>query len=193
MSESKNKYRDFGDHLKKIRQDAEKSIIDVSGAVELTTRQLEDIETGTVRPKKNLVLILASYFNLSNFKTRRLLDLAGYKKEPASTRKKVTVPKFYASLAGVDSQQFLLAIADNFQDNRILYTNGINVNVSKTGVVFEFLQNAIVNGRFNREKIISRVGMCIDDARQLQSTLRIALENLQAQLDKEEKKDKDLS
>ena len=76
-----SKYYNFGGQLKKIRLDANKTIDDVSGAVELSVDRLRQIELGEIRPQEELIFLLASYFNLSFPKTQNLLRLAGYNKK----------------------------------------------------------------------------------------------------------------
>ncbi len=177
MSESR-KFQDFGGQLKKIRLDANKSLDDVSGAVELSNDKLEQIELGVVRPKEELIFLLASYFNLSFPRTQHLLRLAGYGKRVAENTK-TDFKSLFSNLPTSkiqDSQQFFLAIAD-FNDDRAIYTNETSVNVSNSGVVIEFLQSTAIN-RDNQSKTIAKIGMSIEHAHQLRDILQHALDNL---------------
>ena len=176
MSES-SKFQDFGGQLKRIRLDAKKTIDDVSGAVELSVDKLVQIEMGTVRPKEELIFLLASYFNLSFSKTQQLLRLAGYKKKIVgdsqgfeSLFKNLPINKLH------DPQQILVAISE-LSDDRAIYINETKVNVSSSGVVVEFLQSATIN-RDNRAKTISKVGMSVEHAHQLCDILQRALSKL---------------
>ena len=175
---SSNKFQDFGGQLKKIRLDANKTIDDVSGAVELSTRKLKQIELGEVRPKEELIFLLASYFNLSFPKTQQLLNLAGYNKKIIDSTKE-EFQTFFGNLSGrktQDTQQVFLAITD-LSDEKTFYTNETSVNVSNSGVVIEFLQSAAIN-RNNRPKTVAKVGMSVEHAYQLRDILQHALANL---------------
>ncbi|MYB40017.1 helix-turn-helix transcriptional regulator [Candidatus Saccharibacteria bacterium] len=177
MSESK-KFEDFGVQLRKIRLDANKTIDDVSGAVELPTAKLELIEMGRVRPKEELIYLLANYFNLSFSKVQHLLRLAGYKKRKAGNAKS-EFQSLFSNLPGsknYDSQQLFVAISD-LSEEKTVYTNETSVNVSKSGVVIEFLQSAAIN-RDNQPRTIAKVGMSIEHAYQLRDILQHALSNL---------------
>lgn len=176
MSEPR-KFQDFGNQLKRIRLEANKTINDVSGAVELSSEKLQQIELGEVRPREELVFLLSSYFNLSFPKTQHLLRLAGYGKKVENTQ--TEFKSLFGSLPANkahDSQQFFLAISDLY-DERTLYTNETSVNVSSSGVVIEFLQSAATN-RDNQPKTIAKVGMSIEHAYQLRDILQHALDNL---------------
>ena len=176
MSEIR-KFYDFGGQLKKIRLDAKKTIDDVSGAVELSVDKLRQIELGAIRPKEELIFLLASYFNLSFPKTQQLLRLAGYNKKVVgdsrgfeSLFKNLPVNKLH------DPQQILVAISE-LSDDRTIYINETKVNVSSSGVVIEFLQSATIN-RDNRAKTIAKVGMSVEHAHQLCEILQRALSKL---------------
>lgn len=174
------KFEDFGVQLRKIRLDANKTIDDVSGAVELPTDKLERIELGEVRPKQELIYLLASYFNLSFPKVQYLLRLAGYKKNPGDTKNEFrSLFSNLPALKNQDSQQVFVAISD-LSEEKTIYTNETSVNVSKSGVVIEFLQSAAIN-RDNQPKTISKIGMSVEHAYQLRDILQHALANLRKQ------------
>ena len=174
------KYHDFGGQLKKIRLDANKSIDDVSGAVELSVDQLKRIELGEVRPEEEMVFLLAGYFRLSFARTQQLLRLAGYSKKLAGRAKELN-----AFLGGTFSrrssepQQIVVAISE-FGSDRAVYINETSVNVSHSGVVIEFLQSAAIS-RDNQAKTIAKIGMSVEHAYQLRDILQHALANLKRQ------------
>ena len=177
MSDNK-KFQDFGGQLKKIRLGANKSIDDVSGAVELPVNQLKQIELGEVRPKAELIFLLANYFVLSFEKTQQLLRLAGYTRKGKGGKNK----GLHSVLGGLPSQrsedsQRVLLIVPELNDERTTYINETSVNVSNSGVVIEFLQSATIS-RDNQAKTIAKVGMSVEHASQLRSILQKALANL---------------
>ena len=176
MNENR-KYHNFGGQLKKIRLDANKTINDVSGAVELPVDRLRQIELGEVRPQEELIFLLASYFNLSFPKTQHLLHLAGYNKKLVNDSK--GFESLFSNLSArksQDSQHILVAFSE-LSDERAMYINETSVNVSSSGVVIEFLQSATIN-RDKRAKTIAKVGMSIEHAHQLRNILRDALSNM---------------
>ena len=182
MSENR-KFQDFGGQLRKIRLDANKTIDDVSGAVELPVEDLKRIEMGEMRPEEGLIRLLSGYFNLPFSKFQQLLRLAGYKKKGAVGAKN-DFRSFFGDMPGgkaQDSQQLFLAISE-ISDDRAVYTNETSVNVSKSGVVIEFLQSAAIN-RDNQPKTIAKIGMSIEHAHQLRDILQHALSNLRKSQD----------
>ena len=177
MSDNK-KFQDFGGQLKKIRLGANKSIDDVSGAVELPVDKLKRIELGEVRPKAELIFLLANYFVLSFEKTQQLLRLAGYARKGKGGKNK----GLHSVLGGLPSErsedsQRVLLIVPELNDERTTYINETSVNVSNSGVVIEFLQSATIS-RDNQAKVIAKVGMSVEHASQLRSILQKALANL---------------
>ena len=171
------RFTDFGGQLKKIRLNANKTIDDVSGAVELSVDRLRQIEMGEVRPEEDLVCLLASYFKLSLPKTQHLLSLAGYKVRMTDGAKGLeSIVKNFPGNKLRDPQQILVAISE-MVDERAIYINETKVNVSSSGVVVEFLQSATIN-RDNRPKTISKIGMSVEHAYQLCDILQRALSKL---------------
>ena len=177
------KYQDFGGHLKKIRLQAKKSIADVSGAVELSSEQLKQIESGFLRPHKTLIPLLASYFKLNKSETQHLLTLAGYRKQSSANNPKSELQAIFEGLIGNKmpfAQQVLLAFSENTStEERILYTNETSINIAPNGVVIEFFQNAAVN-RDRQSKSVARVGMSLEHALRLKTTLQQALEDFES-------------
>ena len=179
MSDNK-KFHDFGGQLKKIRLDANKSIDDVSGAIELSVDRLRQIEGGEVRPEEEVVFLLAGYFKLSPATTQQLLRLAGYsKKLIGRTGRPDSLSGNVSSRRLSDSQQIVVAISELGSD-RAIYINETSVNVSRSGVVIEFLQSAAIN-RDNQAKTIAKIGMSVEHAYQLRDILQHALSNLKRQ------------
>ena len=128
------RFQSFGVQLKKIRLEANKTLDDVSGAVELSSDKLRQIELGSVRPKQGLIFLLAGYFNLSFPKTQQLLQLAGYDGNSAGDSQAKSRALFgnIPTRKIKDIQHFFFAISD-LGEEKTVYTNETSVNVSNSG------------------------------------------------------------
>ena len=182
MKEAKQ-FENLGGQLKKIRLDANKTLTDVSGALELSERQLSAIERGEERPHEELILLLASYFKLSKMQTQKLLYLAGYNKgsQKAKARsKKDNFAAFLEDFLGkhmLDSQHFMIAFSEKIQEKAI-YTNETSVNVSQNGVIIKFAQSTFVD-KAAISVPVAKVGMSLEHAHQLNKILTKALKKVE--------------
>ncbi|MCY3804428.1 MAG: helix-turn-helix domain-containing protein [Candidatus Saccharibacteria bacterium] len=178
------KYRDFGTQLKKIRQDAKKSVNDVSGAVEISAEKLKQLELGQVRPEEDIVAILANYFELSKRKTQQLLALAGYgslkkksKNAPISDFQ-MFLEQMLGSKMANGGQGVILAISEEMKNDRMaVYTDETSLNISERGVIIEFLQNARLNNK-TVSRSVAKVGMSLKHAYRLRDILQRTLAEL---------------
>jgi len=128
MSESKHNqpYQNLGQHLKSLRQRMHESVAEVSGAVEIEPDALSLIEQGQDCPSEDVLLLLLSHFNIKEDEALKLWELAGYDQDK--------MPNGSQSGAGEDSN-LIKPIVMVMQDNRIMYTDMVNVAVSQSGVV----------------------------------------------------------
>lgn len=143
-------FESFGKELKKIRTEAKKSIMDVSGAMELDPSQLRRIEVGEEQPSEELIILLVSHFELEDTEALELWKLAGYDKPDASSAESAS-----ASTSG--SNPVVIPVSDA----RVVYTDMVNVSANNYGVVVNFMQGL---GSSNQQMTISRVGMSIEHA-----------------------------
>lgn len=155
-------YKAFGDCLKEIREKAKESIAEVSGAVELDTTILTDIELGKSQPSEDVVLLLISHFALKEDEALRMWELAGYEQSRTGTR------SYFADETGQTETAYVTQ-----GDVRIVYTDMVHINANKYGVVINFLQGL---GPKNQPMAISRVGMSREHAESLIDVLRRTLE-----------------
>ena len=179
--ENKQQFVAFGNKLKAIRLKSKKTINDVSGAVELPVDQLKRIEKGSMQPAEELVCLLASYFKLSRSETKTWLRLAGYdanaKSDPIADQLRNIIRHMTGGRGEV--QQLWLAVPEASPEDRVLYTDETSVNVSRSGVVVEFLASNSAQ-RQQKAKSVAKVGMSVEHARQLCGILQRALTNLKA-------------
>jgi transcriptional regulator with XRE-family HTH domain len=59
----KSPYRPLGRRLKALREKANESLAEVSGAVEIDVRELASYELGQSRPNEEVLLMLISHFS----------------------------------------------------------------------------------------------------------------------------------
>lgn len=71
-------YESFGRQIKKLRAQTKRSLIDVSGAVEIKPEDLNRIESGELQPSEELVVLFVNHFDLSEDDASQLWQLAGY-------------------------------------------------------------------------------------------------------------------
>src|SRR3989344_7732701 len=120
-------YRSLGKSLKELRTRAHESLAEVSGAVEIDVKQLAGYELGHDKPGEEILLLLLSHFGAKDDEALRLWELAGYNMD------KIPV----AHLTNVDVDQ-----PANKKDNRILFTDVVDVVVNNYGVVMNFMQSS---------------------------------------------------
>lgn len=166
---SDNQYKSFGTRLKTIRESAKESIADLSGAVEVDTSVLSNIENGKQQPSEDLVLLIISHFALKEDEALKLWELAGYEQEKTGL----------ASIGNEDGpvSQSAFVTAD---DARIIYTDMVHVSANKYGVIINFLQGL---GAQNQPMAVSRVGMSHEHAKSmlevLEETIKVAKKNIE--------------
>ena len=175
------KYQNLGIQLKKLRLEANKTINDVSGAIELPASHLKKIETGEMRPHIELIHLLSSYFDLSKQQTKQLLNLAGYNRQQSNSAElKESFQNILENIIGhkiSDSSQIMFAVSEDVKEERVaLYVDETHINVSHNGMMIEFRQS---NSK-DDAKVIAKVGMSLEHAYKLKDTLRKALKNLEA-------------
>jgi transcriptional regulator with XRE-family HTH domain len=156
-SPSKQPFRDLGAKLRSMRTGAQKSLAEVSGAVEIDSDILEQYETGQARPSEDILLLLISHFDLHDSEATSLWELAGYTK-PMDSDDKTD-----------DNKQVVMVMP---MDARVVYTDTVQVSVNNFGVIMNFMQGF---GTSNQPLAVSRVGMSKEHARSVITLLEEAL------------------
>ncbi|MCB9820946.1 hypothetical protein H6798_00175 [Candidatus Nomurabacteria bacterium] len=155
-------YKDFGRKIKEIREQAHKSLFEVSGAVEHDIEHLQKIEEGSVQPSEELLVLLASHFELAEGEVLSLWKLAGYgENDTASSDDKKATTVFLP-----------------LPDAKIVFTDMVNVSANKYGVTLNFLQGL---GSNSQPIAVSRVGMSVEHAEKFLSILQDTLSKLRSQ------------
>lgn len=136
-------------HIRKLRIDAKKSLLEVSGALEIDDMQLQQIEAGYQLPEEDILELLIRHFDVADQVADNLWELAGY-------NKKETVPPIEEQLL----KQVMMVIP---LDNKVVYSDLAHVNATKKGVVIEFA----MQGGTTQPHLVSRVGMSLEQAQEL--------------------------
>ena len=136
----------LGSHLKFVREKAQESLAEVSGAVEIDIDFMLKIENGERLPSEEVLLLLISHFDIQDDEAANLWELAGYNSDATSFDNEIPKP------AGVI----------NPEDLKIVYTDMVHVAANDYGVVMNFLQSS---GAGNHPLLITRLGMSREHAR----------------------------
>jgi transcriptional regulator with XRE-family HTH domain len=149
MSEQKHNqspYKNLGFHLKRLRESLHQSLAEVSGAVEIDPDNLAKIEQGEHRPSEDVLLLLISHLDPKEEEAVRLWELAGYEESQAA-----------GSIGDEPTKPIVMLMQP---DNRIMYSDVVNVVANNQGLVMNFLQ-AQGSGQ---AMPIARVGMSKEQA-----------------------------
>jgi transcriptional regulator with XRE-family HTH domain len=162
MSEKKQEqpFKQLGDRLKTIRQKLHESVAEVSGAVEIDERTLQRIEQGQERPSEDILMLLISHFGMHDDEAAGLWQLAGYDQPRQGDRDDDTT----------NGRSTILVMA---VDPRVIYSDGVQVNANKNGVVISFSQN---NGS-NTPLVTAKIGMSRDQAAIVMQALQHSLKH----------------
>lgn len=175
MSESKNyhphtpPHKTFGKYLKTMRQRLQESLGETSGAVEIEVEQLDRFERGAELPSEDILMLLISHFGLQDDEAVELWEMAGYDRETGfSTQDSRNHDHGHEEgQARQGIPVMLLAI-----DNRVMYTNGVEIVADDSGMVLNFMQNG--NEKDQRYPV-SRIGMSHEQAEQMLQLLQRAI------------------
>ena len=141
-----------------MREKRQESLAEVSGAVEIETELLAEIETGTKRPGEDILMLLIIYFSVKEDDAVKIWEMAGYDSPidgPATKHEETVQPVLVMPM-----------------DARIVYTDMAHVIQNKYGVMINFLQS---DGIAGKPLAVSRVGMSREHAEKLLKVLEKAL------------------
>jgi len=152
--ESQSPFRSLGRQLKQLRTRVNESLAEASGAVEIDAKELAGFELGKKRPTEDVLLLLISHFGAKDDEAIKLWEMAGYgiDKVPA------------AHMANDEPSQAV-------NDNRILFTDIVDIIVNKYGVIMNFMQT----GPAGSSQPVARVGMSREHAKSILQILQTTL------------------
>jgi transcriptional regulator with XRE-family HTH domain len=161
MSEHNIPYISLGNHLKYVREQAKRSLSEVSGAVEIDEDQLGRIEAGLERPDEDVLLLLISYFNVQDREAVQLWELADYGGDiPEEIR-------FHSENSSIGKQMIMLLA----MEVRTMYSDGVDIMANPAGLTLSF--NQAVNS--HQTAPVAKVGMSLDQAEQVVQAMEQAL------------------
>lgn len=145
----------LGQSLKQLREIKKESLAEAAGAIEIDEKHLANIEAGREVPSEDVLTLLFSHFSIDEQSAIRLRQLAGYDDRLESAPGLVRLP---VVMLGIDQ--------------RVIYSDGVHIEVGPNGVVINFLQAA----RPGQPPVaVSRVGMSQAQAEAVAKTLEQAL------------------
>lgn len=150
-------YKLLGLRLKHLRELQHETIAEVSGAVEIEPSILQAIEQGIDRPSEDILLLLINHFDPQEEEAVQLWQLAGYDQQSKNTEEEATKP--------------IIMVLQ--QDNRVMYSDMVNVVVNPQGVVMNFLQQQAKG----QPTVISRIGMSPQQAYQTLEALQQSMQH----------------
>jgi DNA-binding XRE family transcriptional regulator len=158
-------YKVLGTRLKGMREKLHESVAEVSGAVEIDPDTLVDIERGERCPSEDVLLLLISYFNFQEEEAVQLWELAGYEEQDRTNGG--------SALPNTEETSVKPMVMLVQPDNRIMYTDTVNVTINKHGVVMNFMQNPAIPDA--QPAVIARMGMSREHAKSVLEVLQQTL------------------
>ncbi|HET7320836.1 MAG TPA: helix-turn-helix transcriptional regulator [Candidatus Saccharimonadales bacterium] len=156
MKEPKAPFITLGTHLKYLREQIKESLAEVAGAVEIEERLMQRIEAGEERPAEDILLLLISHFDMQDQEAVQLWELAGYDGEvPEQIQVKDQI---------LNSKSIVMLLA---VDLRTMYTDGVTIDTSPTGITLTFTQN----GDKGQAAPVAKLGMSFEQAQEVIKTL----------------------
>jgi transcriptional regulator with XRE-family HTH domain len=154
MAAENKPYHSLGKHLKDVREQAKKSLEEVSGAIELDESQLKSIESGMNRPDEDVMLLLISYFNMADQEALHLWELAKYDSKLDEHLEFIadSVPDDQ-NLQNLLSNKPMVMLLSSI-DVRTMYSDGVEVTWNESGMMMSFTQSTK-----NQPLVISKIGM----------------------------------
>lgn len=149
----------LGKHLKYVREQLHQSLAEVSGAVEIDEQALERIEAGEERPPEDILLLLISHYGVQEQQAVQLWELAEYDAD---------APEQIRPDVDLQSGKVIMLLA---LDTRTMYSDGVDIEVTKAGLTLTFTQ---ASGK-SQTSPVARVGMSADQAEEVLRNLQLAL------------------
>jgi transcriptional regulator with XRE-family HTH domain len=171
MSSKDKPYQILGKQLKNFRVVANRSIEEVSGAVEIDEIQLKQFEAGLKRPTEDIMLLLISYFNVEDKQAHQLWQLANYESDISEHLDLNEVTSSSEELTQMVAKPMLMILS---MDVRTMYSDGIEISWNESGFTLNFTQSVSGKNK-NQSTTVARVGMSQNQAENVLKTLESAL------------------
>jgi transcriptional regulator with XRE-family HTH domain len=162
MQSESTPFAPLGMKLKSLRKQMKETVAEAAGAVEISEEDLREFERGIARPSEEILMLLINHFGMQEDEAVTLWEMAGYDGEENNT------PDEH------NTKSVVIALT---LDPRIVYSDTVQVNGSKHGVVLNFMQPG---GGHLPSLPVSRVGMSRDQAKKLAELIQETLGHLDA-------------
>ena len=167
MSDGDKPYLSLGKHLQTVREQAKRSLAEVSGALEIDESELKRIEAGLERPDEEVMLLLISYFDMVDQEAMQVWELAEYDSDIEEHMEFDVNEDVSGNQVPPMAKPMIMLLT---MEPRTMYSDGVEVSWNKAGVTMEFSQ-ATPKGQMP----VSKVGMSIDQAAEVLKCLERAL------------------
>jgi DNA-binding XRE family transcriptional regulator len=172
MNRPEKPFISLGKHLRNVREQASRSLAEVSGAIEIDEKSLKLIETGQERPEEEVMLLLISYFGVQDQEALHLWELARYDSDLTDHLQFNEPNHEPEAAAALMSKPVIMMLA---MDMRTMYSDGLEINWNKAGLTLNFTQaNSQANGQ-SPVVSVARVGLSYTQAEQVLRSLERAL------------------
>jgi transcriptional regulator with XRE-family HTH domain len=155
---AKRTYKQLGKKLKELRTQANETLAEAAGAVEIDVREMAGFELGQARPSEEVLLLLISHFGAKDEEAIKLWEMAGY-----------GTAKISATHLGNNERS---SYETAKPDKHILFTDTVDVIVNNYGVVMNFMQGGSPNAS---PSAVARVGMSREHAKSVLQILQVTL------------------
>lgn len=173
MNRPKKPFANLGKHLKNVREQASRSLAEVSGAIEIDEQALKLIETGLQRPEEEVMLLLISYFGVQDQEALHLWELAEYDSDLTDHLQfSESGSETDATAAPFTSKPIVMMLA---MDMRTMYSDGLEINWNQAGLTLNFTQTNPQNKGQAPPIPVARVGLSHTHAEQVLRSLQQAL------------------
>lgn len=164
-----------------MRQRFQESLGETSGAVEIEVEQLDRFERGAELPTEDVLMLLISHFGLQDDEAVELWELAGYDSSsefgPGQYDDDRPHNHRHTDQSQADNRQGTPVMLLAF-DNRVLYSNDIELVSDASGVVVNFMQTGDKKTDNTAQRIpVSRIGMSYEQTERLMQALQHLLLN----------------
>lgn len=156
-------YRAFGAKIKHFREQWKQSVSEVSGTLEIDELFLQDIESGKVLPTDNQLDMIINHFLLTEEQAGELRNLAQMQGDQPPEN----------LIGGIEDMLMKQLVMYMPVDQKVVYTDGMNVTVNRHGVVLQFTQNT--GGSKIKPNIVCQVGMSREHAEKVVEVLKRTL------------------
>ncbi len=160
-------YRNLGKKLKALRNQSNETLAEASGAVEIDVRELAGFELGQSRPSEEILLLLISHFGAKDDEAIQLWELAGY------GAGQLPAVRIINELSTSD----VSPLTQPSSDEKIMFTDTVDVVVNNYGVVMNFMQGG---GSPTGPKSVAKVGMSREHAKSVLQILKLTLAQTEA-------------